>query len=180
MTPPDRAGLGSGRRYTPVCSAAHPSRGTDVPFRELIGKTLGFGLVAASLIVGGLLVFYGPHPYNDYLNGVLGLTLIALGLLAGGLGILVIGAVFVEARRQRRAHEVHIAPRSGPPSLPPAWGMGDVGRPGHGVVEVGDRGSSGGGTTRVMSVAVSNIDGPLLVLGLVAWTVVALIFLAPR
>ena len=37
----------------------------------------------------------------------------------------------------------------------------------------------GGGGPRRMSVRVSNVDGALLVIGLLAWTVIMLVFLAP-
>ena len=37
----------------------------------------------------------------------------------------------------------------------------------------------GGGEPRRVGVRVSNIDGVLLVIGLLAWTVVTLVFLAP-
>src|SRR5438270_518859 len=39
-----------------------------MPVREIIGKGLGFGIVSLSCILGGVLVFYGPHAYNDYFN----------------------------------------------------------------------------------------------------------------
>jgi hypothetical protein len=58
--------------------------------------------------------------------------------------------------------------------------MGDVGRPG-GVVRVGSDAAArrGGGSPRVMSVAVSNVDGVLLIAGLLAWTFLTLVFFAP-
>lgn len=37
----------------------------------------------------------------------------------------------------------------------------------------------GGGGPRRVSVRVSNVDGALLVIGLLAWTVIMLVFLAP-
>lgn len=148
--------------------------------RELAGKVLGFGLTALALIAGGILVLVGPHAYNDYLNVALGVILILLGLGAGGFGTMVIAGVLLDERARRREESLHVTPRSGPPAAPPPWGMGDIGRPGSGgVAKVGD-GPRGGGTVRVMSVVASNWDGPLLIAGLIAWTVVALIIAAPR
>src|SRR5580658_10359562 len=63
------------RRYTP-----------RMPVREIFGKTVGFGLVAVALIVGGILDLLGGHVYNDYLNTALGIILIAMGLGTGALG----------------------------------------------------------------------------------------------
>jgi hypothetical protein len=150
-----------------------------MPVREIVGKTIGFGLTAGALIAGGILVLIGNHPYNDYLNGVLGYGLIALGLGTGGLGTFLIGSIVYDARLRAREIQVHVTPRGAPPAPPPPWGMGDVGRPG-GVVHVGEAAAHrGGGAPRVMSVSVSNIDGALLIVGLLAWTVVTLIFFAP-
>jgi hypothetical protein len=150
-----------------------------MPLREIAGKTIGFGLVAGSLIVGGILVLIGPHAYDDYLNGLLGWGLIALGLATGGLGTFLIAGIIYDARLRQQEEEVHVTPRGAPPAPPPPWGMADVGRPG-GIVHVGDAAArSGGGSPRVMSVAVSNIDGALLIVGLLAWTVITLIFFAP-
>ena len=55
--------------------------------------------------------------------------------------------------------------------------MGDIGRPG-GVVDVSGQ-HGGGGAPRLMSVHVSNIDGAMLIVGLLAWTVLTLVFFAP-
>src|SRR5438132_10009619 len=151
----------------------------QVPVKELIGKTIGFGLTAAALIAGGILVLLGNHAYNDYLNGLLGWALIALGLGTGGSGTYLIGSIFYEARVSREEQRIHVAPRGGPPAPPPPWGMGDVGRPG-GVVHVGDAAAHrGGGSPRVMSVAVSNVDAAMLIVGLLAWTLITLILFAP-
>src|SRR5438445_13765715 len=150
-----------------------------MPVRELVGKTLGFGLTAAALITGGILVLVGSHAYNDYLNGLLGWILILLGLGAGGLGTFLIAGIVYDARLRREEEQVHITPRGAPPAPPPPWGMGDVGRPG-GVthaVDVGVR--RGGGAPRTVSVTVSNIDGPLFIAGLLAWTILTLVFFAP-
>jgi hypothetical protein len=53
--------------------------------------------------------------------------------------------------------------------------MGDVGRP---PAERG--GSGGGGSPRLMSVAVSNIDGPIVIGFLLLWTLVACIIGATK
>ena len=118
-------------------------------FRELAGKVLGFGITAIALIAGGLLVLLGPHAYNDYLNVALGVLLILLGLGAGGFGTMVILGVVLDDRARQREERLHVTPRSGPPAPPPAWGMGDIGRPGAGggVAHVGD-GPRGGGVVR--------------------------------
>jgi hypothetical protein len=151
-----------------------------MPFRELAGKLVGFGLTAAALIAGGVLVLVGPHAYNDYLNVALGVILILFGLGAGGFGTIVIGGVILDARAREREERLHVTPRTGPAAPPPPWGMGDIGRPGSGgVANVGD-GPRGGGSVRVMSVSVRNLDGPLLIGALITWTVLALILFAPR
>ena len=157
-----------GRRYT-----------RRMPFREIAGKTVGFGLVSLALIVGGILVLLGSHAYNDYLNGILGWGLIGLGLLTGGYGSFLIGAIIYDARLRQREEQVHVTPRGGPPAPPPPWGMGDIGRPG-GIVHFTDVSQRrGGGVPRVVGVTVSNIDGPLLIAGLLAWTILTLILFAP-
>jgi hypothetical protein len=147
--------------------------------RELLIKVVGFGLVVAALVVGGVLVLTSAHAYNDYLNGVLGWGLIAIALITAGIGTIVILGVFYDERLRQRDHEVHITPRGAPPAPPPPWGMGDVGRPQGGVVRVGGTAPHGGGSPRMMAVAVSNIDGPLFIAALIAWTVITLIFFAP-
>ena len=74
---------------------------------------------------------------------------------------------------------MHITPRGTPPAPPPPWGMADVGKP-PGVVRVGDAAAAqGGGSPRVMSVVVSNLDAPMFILGLLAWTILTLVFFAP-
>jgi hypothetical protein len=152
-----------------------------MPVREIVSKTVGFGITALALIAGGLLVLLGPHAYNDYLNVALGVILIALGLGAGGFGIVVVLGVIFDVRAREREARLHVTPRSGPPAPPPPWGMGDIGRPGAGggVARVGD-GPRGGGSVRVMSVSVRNWDGALFIGVLIAWTVVALLIAAPR
>jgi hypothetical protein len=152
-----------------------------MPVREIAGKTVGFGLVAAALIVGGVLDLLGGHVYNDYLNTALGIILIAMGLATGGLGAFLIAGILYEDKLRRKDEEVHITPRGTPPAPPPPWGMADVGKP-PGVVRVGDAATSsgGGGSPRVMSVAVSNLDAPMLIIGLLAWTILTLVLFAPR
>lgn len=148
--------------------------------REIAGKVIGFGLTAIALIGGGILVLIGPHAYNDYLNVALGVILILFGLGAGGFGTMVIAGVILDERARLREERLHVTPRSGPPAPPPAWGMGDIGRPGAGgVAHVGEQ-PRGGGTVSLVSVVARNWDGPLLIVGLIAWTIVALLIAAPR
>jgi hypothetical protein len=125
-----------------------------------------------------VLVLIGAHAYNDYLNAVLGWGLIALALITAGYGTFAIGAIIYDARLRHQEEEVHITPRGAPPAPPPPWGMGDIGRPGGGVVQVSAP-RRGGGSPRLMSVAVSNIDGALLIVGLLAVTILTLVFFAP-
>ena len=87
-----------------------------MPVREIVAKSIGFGLSALALIAGGLLVLLGPHAYNDYLNVALGVILILLGLAAGGFGTAVILGVMVDARAREREAQLHVTPRSGPPA----------------------------------------------------------------
>jgi len=58
--------------------------------------------------------------------------------------------------------------------------MGDIGRPGSGVREVGGAAPRGGGGPRLMSVTLSNVDGPVVIGALLVWTLVFLVLLAPR
>ncbi len=150
-----------------------------MPFRELAGKVIGFGITALALIAGGLLVLFGPHAYNDYLNVALAVLLILMGLAAGGFGTMVILGVLLDQRAREREERLHVTPRSGPPAPPPAWGMGDIGRPGGGVAQVSE-GPRGGGSVRVMGVTARTWDGPLLIAVLIVWTVVALLIAAPK
>jgi|SRR5438477_7543788 len=113
-----------------------------MPIRELVSKTLAFGLTAAALVVGGILVLGGNHAYTDYLDGLLGWSLIAMGVATAGLGVFLIGGIFYDARLRRQEEQVHVTPR-------------------------------------VMSVTVSNVDGALLIVGLLTWTVLTLVFFAP-
>jgi hypothetical protein len=152
-----------------------------MPVKEIVGKTIGFGVVTVSLLAAAVLAFVGPHPYNDTLMGLvdanlaLAVILALMGLGTGGLGTLIIGGIIYDARLRAKEHVVHVTPRDGPPDVPPAWGMGDIGRPG----AIGGA-PHGGGGTRVMSVSVANWDTPLVIGVLIAWTAIALVFLAPR
>ncbi len=151
-----------------------------MPVREIAGKTLGFGLVALALIAGGILDLVGGHVYNDYLNAALGIILILMGLATGGLGTFLIAGILYEERLRRQEEQVHITPRGAPPAPPPPWGMADVGKP-PGVMRVGETATAhGGGSPRVMSVVVSNLDAPMLIVGLLAWTILALVLFAPH
>jgi hypothetical protein len=148
-----------------------------MPFRELVGKTVGFGLTAAALAVGGILVLIGSHAYNDYFNIILGWGLIGFAVITGGYGAFAVAAIIYDDKLRREEEQIHVSPRDAPPAPPPPWGMGDIGRPGGGVVQVSAH--RGGGSPRVMSVRVSSIDGLLLVTGLLAWTILTLVFFAP-
>jgi hypothetical protein len=151
-----------------------------MPVREIAGKTIGFGLVAVALIAGGILDLVGGHVYNDYLNAATGIILILMGLATGGLGTFLIVGILYEDRLRRREEQVHVTPRGSPPAPPPPWGMADVGKP-PGVMRVGDAAAAhGGGSPRVMSVMVSNLDAPMLIVGLLAWTILALVLFAPH
>ncbi|TMC51121.1 MAG: hypothetical protein E6J14_01410 [Chloroflexi bacterium] len=154
-----------------------------MPLREIIAKSVGFGLTAATSVIGGILLLIYPHAYNDYVQFWLALFLIVLGVGIGGVGGLLVFGIIADARLQEREEQIHVTPRPGPYAPPPPWGMADVGRPDRGgVVRVGEPEARprGGGGPRVMSVAVNNIDAPLLIGALVVWTIVFLIWLAPR
>jgi len=146
-----------------------------MPVREIIGKSVAFGIVSLSCILGAVLVFYGPHSYNDYFNAPLGLGLGLIGVGVAAVGVIVIAGIIADARLRQREERLHITPRPGPAVAPPAWGMGDVGRP---SAERGGKG--GGGSERLMSVRVSDIDGPIVIGFLLLWTLVACIVGASR
>ena len=150
-----------------------------MPLREIIGKSIGFGLVSLACIAGGILVFYGPHAYNDYFNLPLGIALVLFGLGIGGLGTFLVGGIIVDARIRRREEEIRVTPRPGPLAPPPPWGMADVGRPGAPPVREVGGGVGGGGGPRVMSVALSRIDAPIVIAVLIIWTIGFCIWLAP-
>jgi len=140
----------------------------------------GLCILSLALIAGGILDLLGGHVYNDYLNAALGIILILMGLAAGGLGTFLIVGILYEERLRRREEQVHVTPRGSPPAPPPPWGMADVGKP-PGVMRVGDAATAhGGGSPRVMSVMVSNLDAPMLIVGLLAWTILTLVLFAPH
>ena len=151
--------------------------------RELVGKSFGFGLVALAIIGGGFLVQYGPHPSNDVslFYSIFDSTFLAAGLWLIGAGVAGFGALTIlvelrESRVEKKEESVHVTPRPGPFGPPPPWGMGDVGRVGGAVKEVG--GGRGGGGPKLMSVATSNLDAPLVIGLLFVVTIVALVLKA--
>lgn len=79
-------------------------------------------------------------------------------------------------RVTEQAHEGRVTSGSAPQVPPASWGLGDTGRPA-GVVDV--RGEQGRGAPRLMKVRASNIDGVLLIVGLLLWTAIMLVFFAP-
>jgi hypothetical protein len=152
-----------------------------MPLREIIGKSFGFGFMSLACLAGGFFAYYGPHSYNDYVNTYLPWVLWFLGLGIGGLGAVLIAGIVFDARERQREEELHVAQRPGPLGPPPPWGMGDVGRPGSGVVKMSEHPRAlGGGVPRVVSVRLSTLDAPLLIGLLVVWTLGMLIWLAPR
>lgn len=152
-----------------------------MPLREIIGKATAFGLVSLACIAGGFFTFYGGRQYNDYVNIYLPWFLWLMGLGIGGIGALLVLGIIADERRRRKEEELHVTPRPGPLGPPPPWGMGDVGRPGSGVVKMGEHPRpQGGGVVRVMTSRASNLDASLLIGVLIVWTLGMLIWLAPR
>ena len=160
-----------------------------MPLGELVGKVIGFVVVTAVLVVCGILVLLGHHASSDYLNTFMAAVLILVGLGTAGFGTFsIVGSIWT-AKQRRREAVVHITPRSGPPSTPPAWGMNDVGRPG--VVKM-DRALAGAdgmlvgstrGSVRVVGMAGHSWDIPLGIGLLLAWTTVGCVLwsiLAPH
>jgi hypothetical protein len=152
-------------------------------FREIVGKFLGFGLVAAATIGGGFLAWYGPHPSNDIslFYSIFNSTFIAIVLWLIGAGVAGFGAlvVLVELRERQireREESLHVTPRTGPLGPPPPWGMGDIGRVGGAVKEVGS--TRGGGGPKLMSVTASNLDATIIIGLLFVVTIVALVLKA--
>ena len=146
-----------------------------MPAKEIIWKTAGFGLVALMLVVAGIFVIEGHHADNEGVqNIVVGWALILMGLGTGFIGLLFIAFSLRDARIRRQEQTLHITPRSGPPAPPPAWGMGDVGRPGSGIVSVGAD-VRGGGTVKMVGLRISNLDVPLGIGYLLVWTFVGLV-----
>jgi hypothetical protein len=153
-------------------------------FREILAKTWVFGLVSVAIIGGGFLVEYGPHPSNDVslFFSIFDSTFLAIGFWLAGLGVAGFGALTVlvelrESKVEKREEAVHITPRPGPFGPPPPWGMGDIGRVGGAVKEVGGR-ARGGGGPKLMSVATSTLDAPLIIGLLFVVTIVALVLKA--
>ena len=152
-----------------------------MPLREIIGKAVGFGLVALACIGGGFFAFYGEHSYNDYVNTYLPYFLWIVGVGIGGLGAVLVLGIIADARARQKEEELHVTPRPGPLGPPPPWGMGDVGRPGSGVVKMEAHARPrGGGSPRVVTARFSTVDAPLLIGLLLIWTLGMLIWLAPR
>lgn len=152
--------------------------------REMVGKFWVFGLVSAGIIGGGFLVWYGPHPSNDVslFFSIFDSTFIAIALWLTGLGVAGFGALTIllelrEAQVEKKEDSLHVAPRPGPLGPPPPWGMADVGRVGGAVKEVGGA-RAGGGGPKLMSVATSNVDAPLIIGLLFVATIVALVLKA--
>lgn len=152
-----------------------------MPVREIVTKTVAFVVVTAALLTGAVLVLYGPKAADDYLDTALYLGWILLGfaVLVGLVGAAIILGIIRDARVRMRENALHITPRGGPPQPPPAWGMGDVGRPGSGVVAVSDH-PLGGGSPRLVSFSVPAWDASLLLVGLLLWTVIFVFFFAPH
>jgi len=152
-----------------------------VPLREIIGKATAFGLVSLACIGGGFFAFYGSRQYNDYVSIYLPWFLWIVGVGIGGLGALLVLGIVADAKRKQREDSLHITPRPGPLGPPPPWGMGDVGRPGSGVVKMGEHPwPAGGGMVRVVTARASSLDAFLLVGIALVWTLGMLIWLAPR
>jgi hypothetical protein len=147
-----------------------------MPVKELFWKTVGFGLVTLTLVVVGIVLITGTYAANEGVqNQVVGWALIAFGAGVGLMGLLFIAVGFRDARLRREEHTLHITPRNGPPAPPPAWGMGDVGRPGSGIVAVGGADVRGGGTAKMVGLRISNLDVPLVLGYLLVWTFVGLV-----
>jgi hypothetical protein len=151
-----------------------------MPTREIFGKSAAFLLVGASLIAGGALTLYGTKAYNDYFVLLLAGLLVLSGLGVWAFGTVTVLGIVAQERRRAAEHQVQVTPRPGPLGPPPAWGMGDIGRPGAGITEVGGGTSAPRGGPRLMSVRVSNLDAPVVIAILLIWTVAFLIWLAPR
>jgi hypothetical protein len=144
---------------------------------KLIGKAIAIAVVAVATAWSGVVVLLGPHAYNDYLNVPLGLGLIAMGVLFAGYGLLVIGGDLADQRNANAKARLHLTPRAGDYTVPPAWGMGQVGRPDTKMM-VTEPGGKGG--VKVMSVKASNVDAVIFVVGLLIWTAAALYWFAPK
>jgi hypothetical protein len=155
-----------------------------MPVREILAKTIAFGVVFAALLTGAILVLYGQRPYNDYLDtfgtnfNFLGWILFGFAILVGLIGAAIILRIIRDARIRQREAALHVTPRGGLPAPPPAWGMGDIGRPGSGVVSVAKH-PSGGGSPRLVGFYTPTWDAPLLIAGLLLWTAIFVLLFAP-
>lgn len=152
-----------------------------MPVREIVTKSIALLVVFGALLTGGLLMIYGPKPANDYLDTVFGLgwVVFSIAIVVGAVGAFIILGIIRDARIRQREASLHITPRVTPPSPPPAWGMGDIGRPGSGVVSVSQpEAGRGGGAPRLMSFSLPTWDAPLLITGLIIWTGVFVYFFA--
>ena len=98
-----------------------PRRAALMPLREIIAKSVGFGLTAATSVIGGILLLIYPHAYNDYVQFWLALFLIVLGVGIGGVGGLLVFGIIADARLQEREEQIHVTPRPGPYAPPPAF-----------------------------------------------------------
>jgi hypothetical protein len=154
-----------------------------MPVREIVTKTIALVVVFGALLAGGLLMIYGPKPANDYLDTVFGLGWVVFGIaiVVGAVGVFIILGIIRDARIRQREEMLQITPRVTPPSPPPAWGMGDIGRPGSGVVSLSSHdGGAGqpGGAPRLVSFALPSWDAPVLIAGLLLWTGIFVYFFA--
>ncbi len=154
-------------------------QGTPMPVREILVKAIQFAVITAVIVGAGILVIAIPHGYRDNLmNLVLGGVIILTGGITGLFGAASVLRSILDARAKRREATLHVTPRNGPPTTPPPWGMGDVGRPG--VIKVDRSVGTPRGGVRVVGLPIRHLDVPLVVGGLLVWTLVALILLAPR
>ncbi len=154
-----------------------------MPVREIVTKSIALLVVFGALLTGGLLMIYGPKPENDYLDTVFGLgwVLFAIALVVGAVGAFIILGIIRDARIRQREEMLRVTPRITPASPPPAWGMGDIGRPGSGVVSVSQHDAGGGhpgGSPHMVSFALPTWDAPVLIAGLLIWTGVFVYFFA--
>src|SRR5438309_10571048 len=82
-----------------------------MPLREIIAKSVGFGLTAATSVIGGILLLIYPHAYNDYVQFWLALFLIVLGVGIGGVGGLLVLGLIAAAPVPGRGGPVPVPPR---------------------------------------------------------------------
>jgi hypothetical protein len=179
---PEREGLGAASEYTRSCQHEPITAGSEMPVREIVTKTIALVVVFGALLTGGLLMIYGPKPANDYLDTVfeLGWVVFGIAIAVGAVGVFIILGIIRDARIRQREAMLQITQRMTPPAPPPPWGMGDIGRPGSGVVALSEhpRGGRAQGSPRVMSFTLPTWDAPLLIVGLLLWTGVFVYFFA--